>query len=127
MDDKTLTRLSAAIAAVGIISLVLVANFAEPKSIEVGMIDRGMIGQNVVVNGTAESVSIREGNIFIELANNGSKINVVLFEQDAQNTEGAYTIKEGDFIEVGGKVSLYRNSLEIIAASVSRAYSHPRK
>lgn len=120
MDDKMLLRLSVLIAAAGLVSLIAAAQYAEPKIVEVSAIDEHMIGQSVVVNGTVESVSLKDGTVFIEITDGTKSIDIVMFEQEAKNSKDAYTIKKPDMIAVAGKVSFYRNSLEIVADSITR-------
>jgi DNA/RNA endonuclease YhcR with UshA esterase domain len=123
MDDKTLVRLSAAIAVVGLIGIIAAAQFAEPKAVEISEISGSLVGQNVAVNGTVESISINDGNVFITLGSVDSRDNssadVVMFERDARNSI-AYTIKKGDTIVVDGKVNYYRNDVEVVASSIRR-------
>lgn len=120
MNDKTLMRLSLVIAIVGLAALMVAANFAEPKKVEISSIGEEMIGHNVKVNGSVESASINDGNIFISLADGNSSIDIVMFKQNAKNNAVAYNLKKGDFIIVEGKVNFYRNDLEIVADSLKR-------
>ena len=116
MDDKTLLRLSVVIAVAGLVSLIAAAQLAEPMKIPISKIDENLIGRGIEVNGTVESISVKDGNIFIRITDGSNGIDVVMFKQDAN--DDAYAIKEGDSIVVMGKVNFYRNSLEIVANSL---------
>ena len=117
MDDKNLIRLSAVISVIGLIMIFFAAQFAEAKKTELDRVDASLTGQNVAVNGTISAKSIKDGNIFISITDGTYNLSVVFFEQNARNSD-AYTLKAGDFVEVTGKVSIYRSSPEITASSI---------
>lgn len=119
MDDKNLFRTALAVAVIGFIGVVVAAYLVEPVRVGIEDIDSGMVGQNVVVNGSVKAISISEGNIFITLEKNGYEIKVVMFERTARDTI-AYTLREKDAVSVYGKVNFYREDVEIIADAVAR-------
>jgi aspartyl/asparaginyl-tRNA synthetase len=120
MDDKTLMRISFVIAVAGIAALIAAVQFAEPKMVKISDVNEKLVGQTILVNGTVDSVSIKEGNIFIKLTADKDSIDVVMFKQQAENSADAYILKKGDFLTVAGKINFYKNELEIVASSIKR-------
>ena len=111
MRDSTLVKISLAWALIGIFILMVAANLAKPAEISIsGLADN--IGNTVVLRGEVTRAAYRESVSFIDIKDNSSKATVVLFDVPAQN------LSAGDFIAVKGKVSVYKNELELVADKI---------
>lgn len=119
IKDKTLIKVSLAVSLIGMAMLFAAVKFMEPLSMEIGKIDETTIGRNVVVAGTVQSISIKEGNVFVTLADNADTINIVMFRQAAKKNATVYDTKKGSVVAVKGKVDIYNGGLEIIASEIS--------
>jgi exonuclease VII large subunit len=116
ISDSQLIRLSFAIAVAGVVVLFFVVQLTEPLAVRIVEINEAMSGQSVITNGTVSSLSIKDGNIFFTLSDEEA-IKVVIFKKDAEKNE-AYQLENGDKIRVEGKVSIYRDELEIVVEKI---------
>lgn len=116
MKDEKLYRISLALSVAGLAALFLLAHVSSPERLNIGEIDHGDIGNRVEVRGTAEDVYVSDGgHIFFHVKENGSKIDVVVFEDDVKSMGLEYdTIDEGNEVVVSGDVDLYRGDLQIL-------------
>lgn len=110
ISDKTLMRISLAVAATGIAALYVLVVVTEPVKAQISELKPG---QNVLVSGVVSDYRESNGNIFFTLENS-STIKVVMFAPDARTPQ----IKNNDSITVSGKVQYYRNYLELIARRI---------
>jgi len=111
ISDKTLIRISFAIAAIGVAALYVLVAVTEPVKTQISGLTPG---QNVLISGIVSDYRESKGNIFFILENS-STIKVVMFAPDAERSP---EIKNNDSVTVSGKVQYYRNELEIIARRV---------
>ena len=104
MDDDALRKICLLLAVAGIGGLAVAGLLAEP--VAVSGVNEEDIGKIVRMTGEASKVSHAPSVTFIEI--NGVKI--VRF--------AATPVKDGDIVEVTGRVSLYRGDVEIVAESI---------
>jgi len=114
ISDKQLMKFCIVVSVIGIAALFFIVESIEPKTVEISGLNKQMIGQFVKINGKASNVYNNEGTLFLTLNNpdDGSIIKIVMFKNNLE-------IKEGNFIEVTGKLELYKNELEVIASSIT--------
>ena len=116
IKDEKLKIVSLAVALAGLALIFIVSAFTGPQSVEISGITENDAGRIVLVNGTINSYSTSNGNIFIDFGDDTGTINVVMFERTGRGH--AYSLKNGDNVTVTGQVSIYKNELEIIANSI---------
>ena len=114
ISDKSLAWICLGITVVGIVILFFIVQLIEPLTIEPGEINRGMDGQAVVTEGSISSFTEKDGNVFITL---NDELKVVMFKSDAEDSI-VYDLKNDDRIRVEGRVSIYRDELEVIAEKI---------
>ena len=114
MDDKKLTKLSLILSLVGLILIYYITTVIEVKAFAISDIDKSMIDRDVKVSGEIANVIKTDKVLILLVKDESSSISVVSFDP-----EEIPKIKEGQFIEVTGKVALYKNKLEIIADSIN--------
>lgn len=78
---------------------------------------KSKVGQKVIVTSQVNTFRISNGHLFLSLGK--KNFPVVMFYPQLSKTPLAATLKHGDLIEVTGEVTLYKNSLEIIAEDIN--------
>lgn len=111
MDEKFLLKAAIACSVIGLAVLYLIAGTMKIDETSINKITSGMSDDNVIVEGKVASITEKENVIVIELQKN-EKISVMMFKGKYPVFMG---IKEGDSVEVSGKVSDYKGRKEIIA------------
>ena len=112
MEDSKLLRLSLSFALVGLLSLLVMTEFVEPKSILISeVIDN--IGNQVYIEGSVQSASYKETSTFFTVEDISGELLVVVFDSLEE------VISKGDKIGVSGEASLYKGKLEIIADEIT--------
>lgn len=114
MDDKKLTKISLVSSIIGLILVYYASAVIQVSSYSISDIDKSMIDKDVKISGEIKNVVKSEKVLILLVKDETSSITVVSF--DPEEIQG---IKEGQFIQVTGKVALYKNKLEIIADSIT--------
>lgn len=98
---------------IGIIVLLILSQFIEPKIVQIRDIDETMIGQTIAIYGNVTSIKNFENmELFsVESLEDGSRITVVVFER---------TNISGGIAKITGKVKEYNNQMEIEATEVRK-------
>ena len=108
-----LTKLCIISTALGIILLIIVSDKVGPPKSSISSITERDINKAVVINGMIESITNKGSALaLLEVRDSKSSITVVAFKPEENN------IKKGDFVEISGRVSVYKNNLQIIADSI---------
>lgn len=95
------------------------ADVIEPRPVKIQEINRGMIDQDVSLEGVVQKVkkSSTSNTYFLELMDGTGKITVLIFDTTAQDLENKnlnISNLYGRRIRVMGKISEYKNQIEII-------------
>ena len=91
----------------GILLLLIMVTFSEPKTIEISQINDNHLNENVKLSGNVISVKTFENNFTIfTIINNTNKIQVVC---------NCPNIIKSQNLEIIGKITKYQNSLQIQA------------
>ena len=108
MKDKTLLKISLLMAIIGLLSMLYLSDKLELKPITIILISTNMLDQNIKIRGSiTNAVNLKKIQI-LEVQDHTGKIEVVLFDENIK-------LKKGEYIEVEGKVSKYKNKLQINA------------
>ncbi len=113
MEDSTLLKLSLVCSLLGILLLIFISDKLVVKEITISEISRSKIDQDVRIKAEVISASLKEDVLFLKVKDSTSEIDVVIF--NPENLD----INKGDKLEITGKVSIYKNKLELIAKSIS--------
>ena len=112
MQERKMLKVSVVMTVIGLIFLYFYAQEVDLK--EVQKVDEGMVDETIKLFGQIKKINIAEKATFIELTN-VEKIGdtkVVLFSEEE------LFLKEGDYVEISGKVEEYNNQQEIIANKI---------
>ena len=107
-------KISIIVAIIGIISIYFITNYLENK-IDISQANEHF-GEKVTVKGNVGQLFRKNGNTFFRLYDFSGDIKVVAFKKS--KIPEAEQLKQGDIVSVTGKVSKYKNELEIIADKI---------
>ena len=111
MKESNLLKIALVCSLVGLFALYLLSEKIELKDYKPIALNKN-IGDDVELKGTITKISSKGNVVFIEIAQQ-NPVDVVLF-----TNENNLNLKDGDFIEVMGKVQEYNGKNEIIAQIV---------
>lgn len=120
-DDKLL-KIALVTSLIGIIGLIIFTPTIEVKEIDIKDINRGMIDEEVKIDGVIQDISQSKSksNHFLTINDGTGQIQLIIFEtQTAELQENHLDIN--DFknrkVEVVGKITEYKSELELILSS----------
>ena len=111
MEEKILLKVAIICSLLGILILFLVDETISLKESKIESIDESKLDQSVKVKGIVNNFRIIKSLKLFELKDETGKIKVISFDKDLELTNGA-------LIEVEGRVTEYRNELEIEASKI---------
>ena len=119
MEDHQIFRLALAMSIIGLLGMVVFAGQIMPREVKINQIDRGMLDEDVAVEGVVQEVgkSKTSNTYFLKVMDGTGEITLVIFDSSAIDIEkGNLTIHGMDKrrINAVGTVSEYRGSMEII-------------
>lgn len=119
MEDHQIFRLALATSIIGLLGMVVFAGQIMPREVKISQIDRGMLDEDVAVEGVVQEVgkSKTSNTYFLKVMDGTGEITLVIFDSSATDIEkGNLTIQGMDKrrINAVGTVSEYRGSMEII-------------
>ena len=116
LTEKHVAVASLLLAIAGTGLLFLFNQAIEPKEIVIGEIEKANVGERIRV-GAKIDWALEKDNYLLLTLDDGSKIKAIHFGPSQEERQIA---KPGSFVEVVGKVQLYKNELEIIAEEIKR-------
>ena len=119
MEDHQIFRLALATSIIGLLGMVVFAGQIMPREVKISQIDRGMLDEDVAVEGVVQEVgkSKTSNTYFLKVMDGTGEITLVIFDSSATDIEkGNLTIHGMDKrrINAVGTVSEYRGSMEIV-------------
>ncbi len=120
-DDK-LIKIALITSLIGIIGLIIFTPTIEVKQVDINQINRGMIDEEVSVDGVITDVaqSSSKTSYFLTVNDGEAQIQLIIFENQAAEIEGKNLDIE-DFknrkVQVIGTVTEYNSNLELILSS----------
>jgi DNA/RNA endonuclease YhcR with UshA esterase domain len=119
VEDHQIFRLALATSIIGLLGMVVFAGQIMPREVKINQIDRGMLDEDVAVEGVVQEVgkSKTSNTYFLRVMDGTGEITLVIFDSSATDIEkGNLTIHGMDKrrINAVGTVSEYRGSMEII-------------
>ena len=119
MDDRKIIRICAVGSVLSVAVIYFLVLQVGSQSVKVGQVTASLAGSTVNVTGYASDVYLhRNGHVFFNLRDERDKVRVVVWESIAE--ELGYSgvnisaIKNGDRVQVVGKVEMYQGKPEII-------------
>ena len=110
MKENTLLKIALICSIVGLVVLYFISSKIEIGDYKPSLLNKN-VGDDVKLEGTITKITAKGNVVFIELKQE-NKVNIVMFTDS--NTE----IKEGNVIEIIGKVQQYNSQNEIIANKI---------
>ena len=120
-DDK-LIKIALITSLIGIIGLIIFTPTIEVKQVDINQINRGMIDEEISVDGVITDVaqSSSKTSYFLTVNDGEAQIQLIIFENQAAEIEGKNLDIE-DFknrkVQVIGTVTEYNSKLELILSS----------
>ena len=120
-DDKLL-RIALVTSLIGIIGLIIFTPTIEVKKIDIEDINRGMIDEEVKIEGVIQDISqsSSKSSYFLTVNDGTGQIPLIIFEsQAAEIQSNSFDIDDfkGRKVEVVGKITEYNSQLELILTS----------
>lgn len=120
-DDKLL-RIALVTSLIGIIGLIIFTPTIEVKKIDIEDINRGMIDEEVKIDGVVQDISqsSSKSSYFLTVNDGTGQIPLIIFEsQAAEIQSNSFDIDDfkGRKVEAVGKITEYNSQLEIILTS----------
>lgn len=111
MKTENLLKISFVVMLIGILTIIILSNYAEPSLTKIQNINEMMIDEWVKINGTIIDLTNYNSTSIFLLEDNTATIKVVQYN--------AYSdIHRGMSVEIIGKVIEYKNELEIEASKI---------
>ncbi len=120
-DDKLL-RIALVTSLIGIIGLIIFTPTIEVKKIDIEDINRGMIDEEVKIDGVIQDISqsSSKSSYFLTVNDGTGQIPLIIFESQAVEIQSnSFDIDDfkGRKVEVVGKITEYNSQLELILTS----------
>lgn len=119
MEDQSIFKIALAMSILGLIGMVFAADLVTAREIKVVEINRGMLDEDVTIEGAVSNVkkSSYSNTYFLDVMDGTGKITLLIFESSAQDLQGSnmsiYSLNNRR-IKVTGKVSEYQGKMELI-------------
>lgn len=103
----------------GLVGMVVSADMITAREIQIKDIDRGMLDEDVSLEGVVQNVkkSSSSETYFLEIMDGTGKITLIIFESSAQDLQKAnisiYSLNNRR-IKVTGKISEYHGNIEVL-------------
>lgn len=115
MQQQRLFKISLIVSMIGILILLFLSNFLEPKSISISEIDDSMINKKVKVQGEILKITDKKSFLIISLEDKTGKIDVLC--------ECKNNFQNNQKISVYGTIKEYQKSLQIQADKIIKIES----
>jgi len=112
MQDQNLFKVSLIIATIGTFIILLLSEYQEIKLTKIQDLNKEQLETKVKVEGTILSIQETPGLYILKIKDTSATIPLVIFKEDPLNLE------RGLQIEVIGKLTEYKNELEIIVEEI---------
>jgi RecJ-like exonuclease len=115
VKDETLLKLSLAAAILGILGIFVFGSQAEQTTYAIYQLD-DLQGSSVKITGMITSVqATKSGHTLLQVSDQTGQITVAIFKDSGID---ATLLKQGQTVEVEGRVSEYEGKTEVIADSI---------
>ncbi|AXV37864.1 MAG: DNA-binding protein [Methanobacteriaceae archaeon] len=119
MQDDDIFKMAFITAIIGVVGMIIFSNYILPREIEIIDIDKGMLDEEVSLEGYVSKLekSKNSNTYFLEIIDNTGKISAVIFEKTVIEIEkGNFTVKslKNRRIKIVGTVTQYNGDMEII-------------
>lgn len=119
MEDHLIFKVALVMSILGLVGMVVSADMITAREIQIKDIDRGMLDEDVSLEGVVQNVkkSSSSETYFLEIMDGTGKITLIIFESSAQDLQMAnisiYSLNNRR-IKVTGKISEYHGNIEVL-------------
>ena len=119
MEDQLIFKVALVMSILGLVGMVASADMITAREIQIKDIDRGMLDEDVSLEGVVQNVkkSSSSETYFLEIMDGTGKITLIIFESSAQDLQKAnisiYSLNNRR-IKVTGKISEYHGNIEVL-------------
>lgn len=124
MEDQVIFKIALATSILGLVGMMFFAEDIAPREIKIIDLNRGMLDEDVSVEGVVQSVkkSSKSNTYFLDIMDGTGKISLIIFDSNVQDLQKANISIFGlsdRRVKVTGKVSEYQGKIEIILKDAS--------
>lgn len=124
MEDHVLFKIALATSILGLMGMMVFADDITPREIKIKDISRGMLDEDVSLEGVVESVkkSSKSETYFMDITDGTGRISLVIFESSVMDLQKANLSVSGLYhrrVKATGKVEEYQGRMEIILKDAS--------
>jgi len=112
MQDSKLFKTSLIISVIGTFLILLLSEYSEVELTDINDLGKKQIETMVKIKGTVISARETPGLYILNIRDSASTIPIIIFKEETLN------IERGTQIEITGKLTEYKNELEIIAEEI---------
>jgi DNA/RNA endonuclease YhcR with UshA esterase domain len=119
MEDQLIFKIALATSILGLLGMVFFADQINPREIKIKEINRGMLDEDVSIQGLVQNVkkSAASNTYFLDIMDGTGKITLIIFDSSVQDLEKSnmtiYSLSNRR-VKVTGKVSEYQGKMELI-------------
>ncbi len=119
MEDRLIYKIALATSIIGLLGMIFCADQINPREIKIKDINRGMMDEDVTVDGLVQNVkkSSTSNTYFLDIMDGTGKISLIIFDSnvlDLQKSNISMSNLLNRRVKVTGKVSEYKGSMELI-------------
>lgn len=119
MEDRLIYKIALATSIIGLLGMIFCADQINPREIKIKDINRGMMDEDVTVDGLVQNVkkSSTSNTYFLDIMDGTGKISLIIFDSnvlDLQRSNISMSNLLNRRVKVTGKVSEYKGSMELI-------------
>lgn len=119
MEDRLIYKIALVTSIIGLLGMIFCADQINPREIKIKDINRGMMDEDVTVDGLVQNVkkSSTSNTYFLDIMDGTGKISLIIFDSnvlDLQRSNISMSNLLNRRVKVTGKVSEYKGSMELI-------------
>lgn len=124
MEDEFLFRIALITSIIGLVGMIFFANEITPREVKIKDMNRGMLDEDVTLEGVVENVkqSSKGNTYFLEVTDGTGRITMIIFEGTATNLQkGNISINSlyKRKVKFTGKITEYQGQLEVVIKDAS--------
>lgn len=119
MEDTQIFRIALITAIIGLAGMMLLSGKVTPQEIKIKDINKGMIGEEITVEGVVEKIdkSSKSNTYFLQIVDDTGKISAIIFDSTVLDIEKS-SLSINSFvnhrIKITGEVTEYNGNIELI-------------
>ncbi len=124
MEDGFLFKIALITSIIGLFGMIFFANEINPREVKIKDMNRGMLDEDVTLEGVVENVkqSSKGSTYFLEVTDGTGRITMIIFDSTAMNLQkGNMSINSlyKRKVKFTGKITEYQGQLEVVIKDAS--------